>query len=137
MATASKRLPSPKAKPATVRAAQPGAAPATEPFVRFYHSRPLRKKTLSVLDALEQAEEATLHRTALAEIVVELTNSGMDYYFLKPLKQAKPGFIVVQSANLGMTGVQQVMASVVRQVIGRMDGPALLSVCGSIRELIR
>ena len=37
--------------------------------------------------------------------------------------------IVAQSAALGMTGVQQLMGSVIRNIIGRMDGPQLLS-CG-------
>jgi hypothetical protein len=71
----------------------------------------------------------TAHRGALAEIAVELTNSGLDYYFIQPLKVAKAGFIVEQSAGLGMTGVQQLMGSVIRNVIGRMDGPQLLA-CG-------
>jgi hypothetical protein len=29
-----------------------------------------------------------------------------------------------------------VMGSVIRNIIGRMDGPQLLSVCGSIRQLM-
>jgi hypothetical protein len=60
----------------------------------------------------------------------------MDYYFMKPLKLAKVGFIVQQSANLGLAGAQQVMGSVIRNIIGRMDQPQLLSVCGSIRQLM-
>jgi len=67
---------------------------------------------------------------------VELTNSGLDYYFMKPLKLAKAGFIVQQSANLGLAGAQQVMGSVIRNIIGRMDRPQLLSVRGSIRQLM-
>lgn len=55
---------------------------------------------------------------------------------MQPLKLAKPGFIVEQSANLGMAGVRQVMASVIRQVVGRMEGPQLLSICGSIRQFM-
>jgi hypothetical protein len=35
-----------------------------------------------------------------------------------------------------MLGVQQVMASAIRQIVGRMDGPQLLSVCGSIRQFM-
>ncbi|MDZ7653975.1 MAG: hypothetical protein U5L03_16160 [Burkholderiaceae bacterium] len=112
------------------------SAPPTEPFLRFYHSEALRKKTLSLLGAVEQADDATTHRDALAKLVVELTNSGLDYYFMKQLKLAKPGFVVEQSANLGLVGVQQVMGSVIRQIIGWMNGPQLLSVCGSIRQLM-
>lgn len=116
----------------------PSGSPALQgkPFLRFYHSEALRKKTLSLLSTLEQAPDATAHRSALADVVVELTNAGMNYYFMQPLKQAKPGFIVEQSASLGMAGVQQVMASVIRQVVGRMESPQLLSVCSSIRQLM-
>jgi hypothetical protein len=53
-----------------------------------------------------------------------------------PLRLARAGFVLEQSANVGMKGVQQVMASVVRQVIGRMGSPQLLSVCGSIRQFM-
>jgi hypothetical protein len=35
-----------------------------------------------------------------------------------------------------MAGVQQVMGSVIRKIIGRMDSAQLLSVCGSIRQLM-
>jgi len=130
------------ATPSQRRSPSPGKRSArlsqepSEPFLRFYHSKGLRKNTLSLLDALEQAEDATAHRAALADVVVELTNSGMDYYFMKPLRLAKAGFIVQQSANLGLAGVQQVMGSVIRNIIGRMEGPQLLSVCGSIRQLM-
>ena len=76
----------------------------------------------------------TEHRGARADLVVELTNCGLDTYFIQPLKQSGPGFMVQQSANLGMASVKQVMGSVIRQIIGRMDGAQLHSVCGSIRH---
>jgi len=60
----------------------------------------------------------------------------MDYYFMQPLKLAKTGFIVEQSANLGLAGARQVMGSVIRNIVGRMDRPQLLSVCGYIRQLM-
>jgi hypothetical protein len=135
VATSSKRETSSRGK-RSPRLPVKRAAPSSRPFLRFYHSEGLRKKTLSVLGKLERAKDAAVHRDALADIVVELANSGLDYYFMRPLKLAKPGFMVEQSANLGMAGVQRVMASVIRQVIGRMEGPQLLSVCGSIRELM-
>ena len=135
MATRPKRLSPSKGKQSPERRLEPSAS-ASKPFLRFYHSEALRKKTLSLLSAVERAPDATTRRDALADIVVELTKSGLDHYFMEPLKLAKPGFMVEQSANLGMLGVQQVMASVIRQVIGRMDSPQLLSVCGSIRKFM-
>lgn len=134
----------PAGKPAAKRVSKPmskGRTPAeaakAEPFLRFHHSEALRKKTLQILAALEDAPDPTQHRDALADLVVELTNAGMDFYFIKQLKLAKAGFIVQQSANLGMIGAMQIMGSVIRNIIGRMDDAQLLSVGGSIRQLSR
>jgi hypothetical protein len=113
-------------------ASKPSARPS-RPFLRFYYPGSLHKKTLALLGKIERARDPTAHRDALADIVVELAASGLDYYFMKPLKLAKAGFILEQSASLGVAAVQQVMASVIRQIIGRMEGPQLLSVCRSIR----
>jgi len=124
------------AKRPTAASAKRKPAPESKPFLRFYHSAALRKKTLALLGTIERAPDASRHRDALADLVVELTNCGLDRYFMAPLKLAKPGFMVEQSANLGMLGAQQLMASVIRQIIGRMDGPQLLSVCGSIRQFM-
>ncbi len=118
-------------------AAKPRAAAKEKAFLRFYHSNELRAKTLAVLAALEQAPDPGKHADALADVVVELTSAGMEFYFMRPLTEAKAGFIVEKSANLGLTGSVRVMGSVIRSVIGRMDGDQLLSVCGSLRELMR
>ena len=93
-------------------------------------------KTLAVLVTLEKAKDRTKYRDDLADVVVELTNSGMDYFFLRPLKIAKAGFFVEQSANLGMGAATRVLASVIRNIIGHMDSPQLLTICGYIRQLM-
>ena len=135
MATSSKRTSPARGKPSASPSAERSAS-SSKPFLRFYHSDALRKKTLLVLSTIERAQDATAHRDVVADIVVELTNSGFDYYFMKPLKLAKTGFIVEQSANIGMAGAQQVMGSVIRNIIRRMESHQLLSVCGSIRQLM-
>ena len=142
MATPSKRTPKAAAKTTAAVAPKAPAKAHTKasakalPHVRFYHSEALRAKTLAVLTALEESPDPTKHRDALAKLAVELTDAGMDYCFIRSLKQAKPGFLIEQSASLGMAGALQLIGSVVRNIIGRMDGPRLLSVSASIRQLI-
>ena len=116
--------------------AAPSSVEEGKPFLRFYHSESLRKKTLMVLDAVEQDDDPTDHGAALADLVVELMESGMDYYFMKQLKLAKVGFIVEQSASISVVCALKVIAPVLRGIIGRMSGPQLISVCGSIRQLM-
>jgi hypothetical protein len=80
---ASKPASKPKATPRLKRSAK-ASAPSRKPFLRFYHSESLRAKTLAVLATLEKAKDPREHRDALADIVVELTDAGMEYYFLPP-----------------------------------------------------
>lgn len=135
MATSSRR-PDPAKRKQRARRTAPRATSPSAPFLRFHHSAALREKTLALLDTIEQAEDASTYREALSNLVMELTKSGMDAYFMQPLRLTKPGLLVEQSASLGLMGVQQVMGSVVSQIIGRMNSAQLLSVCGSIRQFM-
>lgn len=118
------------------RKAKKPADARKKPFLRFFHSQELRTRTLEVLDTVENADKATAHSGRLTELVLELTNSGMDQYFLQSLKATKANFIVQQSASLGLSGVQRAMGTVIRNILGRMNDRQLLSVCGSIRQFM-
>lgn len=107
------------------------------PYLRFYHSKALRTKTLAVLDALESAEDATAQSDALAEVVLELTEAGLAYYFVKPVQTAKVGFMAEQTTKLGIAGILRVMGPVARRVIGGMDAYQLVSVGKHIRHLMK
>ncbi len=124
----------PKATPRVKRSAK-ASAPSRKPFLRFYHSESLRAKTLAVLATLEKGKDPREHRNALADLVGELTDAGMEYYFLRPLKLAQVGFFTQQSANLGMAATTRVLGAVIRNIIGGMDNPQLLAVCSYIRQL--
>jgi hypothetical protein len=106
------------------------------PSLRFYHSVPLRNKTLEVLTAIEADEDATLHRAALADLVLELTETGLAYYFVKPVQEAKVGYLAEQSTKLGLAGILRVMGPVARRVIGGMNTEQLQSVSKHIRHLM-
>ena len=125
-----------KAPAAAKRAPKKRAEPDARPFLRFHHSPELRAKTLEVLEAVAAAEKATFYSAQLTALVLELTDSGMDQYFLQSLKSTKANFVVQHSAALGLSGVQRVMGTVIRNIIGRMDDRQLLSVCGSIRTFM-
>ena len=107
------------------------------PTLRFCYPEELHAKTLDLLETLEHAEDPTRHRSALGDLVVELTHAGMDDYFLKPLHLAKVGFMVQQTANLGVAGATRIMAPMIRNIIGRLDKDQLLTISDYIRHLMR
>ncbi|MEN9376797.1 MAG: hypothetical protein RL710_1954 [Pseudomonadota bacterium] len=131
--SASKTAPQPSVKSAKSPVAK--ASGAGEPFLRFHHSNDLRTKTNTLLSTIETAPDAALHGQSLADLVAELTEVGMDYYFMKALKQAKVGFVGEQSARLGISGATKLISSVSRKFIERMDAAQLQVVVRHIREL--
>lgn len=89
----------------------------------------------AVLDALETADDPEDHRGALADLVAELTESGMDYYYMRALKLSNAGFVAQRSAGVGISGAVRMINTVSRQFIMRMDGKQLLAVTAHIRAL--
>jgi hypothetical protein len=130
---ATKSLSAP-AKPAAL--AKPARAPAAAgPVLSFRVSKALRARTVAVLAALEAAPDEAGHGDALADLVAELTQAGLDGYYLEALRQAKVGFVGEQSARLGLSGAAGIISSVSRKFIARMDRDQLLIVARHIREL--
>ena len=110
---------------------------AALPSLRFHHSKVLRTKTLKLLDAIEKDDEPARHAGALADLVVELTDAGFDYFFLKPLELAGAGFVVRQTASLGSGGALRMISPVFQTIIKGMDGPQILKVSDFIRSLMK
>jgi len=109
---------------------------AADPSMRFYHSDDLRVRTLTLLAALEQPRDDPRQRNALTDLVLELLDAGLDYYFLRPLKLAQAGFVAEQTARLGLDSVRRAMSPVIRSIIGRLDKRQVIIVCGHIRQLM-
>ncbi len=132
---AAKKAPTKKSPAKSAAAVPPVASASSEPSLRFYHSEVLRTRTHRVLAALEATPDQPKHREALAELVNDLIEAGMDYYFLRALKQADVGFVAEQSARLGMSGAVRLISSVSRKFIVRMAPPQILVVAAHIRTL--
>lgn len=107
------------------------------PSLRFRYPAALHAQALEVLEALETAEDATRHRGALSDVVLELTEAGLDYYFVKAVRDADVGYVAEQTTKLGLSSIRKVMGPVVRRVIGGMSADQLRSVGGHIRELMK
>jgi hypothetical protein len=106
-----------------------------KPSVRFFHSPALRKRADAVLARIERDDDATQHVSALSSVVVALTEAGLDYYFLRPLREAKFGFVARQTANLGMSGALRVMSPIIGRILAGADTAQLRGVARHIRHL--
>jgi len=110
--------------------------PSVKPSLRFFHSAALRSRSNKVLAAIERDKDPTPHAAALSSLVLDLTEAGMNYYFLRPLQQAKVGFVARQTASLGMAGSLRVMSSVVRSILAGTNATQLRVIARHIRQLM-
>jgi hypothetical protein len=107
-----------------------------KPSLRFPHSAALRTRTHRILAGIEQDEDATPHAGALSALVLDLTKAGLDYYFLRPLQQAKVGFVARQTAGLGMAGSLRMMSPVIRSILSGASTAQLRVIARHIRGLM-
>jgi hypothetical protein len=111
-------------------------ATSAKPSLRFFHSAALRSRSNKVLDAVERDKDPTQHVGALSSLVLDLTEAGLSYYFLKPLQQAKVGFVARQTASFGMAGALRLMSPVVRGVLAGANATQLHVITRHIRQLM-
>jgi hypothetical protein len=109
---------------------------SAKPSLRFFHSAALRTRSNNVLAAIERDEDPTQHAGALSSLVVDLTDAGLKYYFLKPLDQAKVGFVTRQTASFGMAGALRVMSPVIRTILAGTNASQLHVIARHIRQLM-
>ena len=128
-----------KSAPKRTRSAAVVALPvvAASSFLRFYLTPEVQSRLDAVLTAIEQSAEPAEHGEALADVVAELTDAGLSYYYLRALKAAKVGFVVEQSTRLAVSGAGKLISSVCRKYLVSMDDAQLLAIAGHIRELSR
>jgi len=110
--------------------------PSAKPSLRFFHSAALRTRSNKVLDAMERDKDPTRHVGALSSLVVDLTEAGLNYYFLKPLQQAKVGFVARRTASFGMAGTLQVMSPIIRTILSGTNATQLRVITRHIRQLM-
>jgi len=109
---------------------------SAKPSLRFFHSAALRTRSNKVLSAMERDHDPTKHVGALSSLVVDLAEAGLDYYFLRPLEQAKVGFVSRQTANLGMAGAMRVMSPIIRTILAGANAAQLCVITRHIRQLM-
>ena len=109
---------------------------SAKPALRFFHSAALRTRTNKVLADIDKDEDATQHAGALSGLVLDLTKVGLDYYYMRPLQQAKVGFVARQTANLGMAGALRVMSPIIRSILVGANTSQLRVIARHIHQLM-
>lgn len=106
------------------------------PSVRFHLSETLHAETLEAIDTIAADPKPRDYSIALGDMVVELTQAGLNYYFGQALRQADAGFVLTKTADVGLAATLKVMAPVIRNVIGQLNDQQIREICGFMRGLM-
>lgn len=72
----------------------------------------------------------------LYNLIVDLTESGLDFFFLEPLRRLNAGSMVMGMARMGIGSMLKGSKMVVHKVLKKLDERSLASILDFIEEII-
>ncbi|GAA3587088.1 hypothetical protein GCM10022265_38970 [Marinobacter xestospongiae] len=72
----------------------------------------------------------------LYNLIVDLTESGLDFFFLEPLRRLNAGSMVMGMARMGIGSMLKGSKMVVHKVLKKLDERSLVSILDFIEEII-
>lgn len=102
----------------------------------FYVSEDLTRETLEVVANLRAEPTHRAHVKALAEIIMKLTDAGLEAYYLAPLERAKVGMIALGTAKMGIKTARQGISVVANKLIHSLKPEQLLQIVDSLDDLL-
>ncbi len=104
--------------------------------VAFCISSELMKRAEASVQSLRRDPEDPSHVKELVAVVLELTENGLDYYFLEPLRCARVGAMGMTTARLGIATAGRAISPLVRRVMSSLDEEQILSIADFVDELL-
>ncbi|SDX60039.1 hypothetical protein [Marinobacter mobilis] len=90
--------------------------------------------TVSELRSRGKADKEAIEE--LFQLIVELTESGLDFFFLEPLRRLNAGSMMMGMAKVGISSMLKGSKMVVHKVLKKLDERSLVSILDFIEEII-
>ena len=87
-----------------------------------------------VLGRMREARDPRALVEDLALLVAELTERGLDRYFLEPLRRVEAGPVARSAARLGVSAAARTLPPMVRRVLRSLDGEQLRGIADFLEE---
>lgn len=101
-------------------------------WVAFEIPGDLLLRAESIVDRLRTDPDRKRHAPELVEIVLELTDRGLHYYYLHPLEEARVGTMTRKAVELAIGTAARALPMVVRKTVGSLSDEQLLSLADFI-----
>lgn len=97
----------------------------------------LRTRALYTVNELRQRGKADKDAIdTLYNLIVELTESGLDFFFLEPLRRLRAGNMMMSMAKMGIGSMLKGSKMVIHEVLKKLDDRSLANILDFIEEII-
>ena len=117
-----------------INRAEPG--PPAVGWVAFEIPGELRLRAESIVERLRSDTDKKQHASELVEVVVEMTDRGLHYYFLHPLEQAQVGAMTRGAVELALRTAGRTLPMVIRKTVRSLGNEQLSSVADFIDHIL-
>lgn len=104
--------------------------------VAFEIPAELQRRCEDVIAAVRAADDRREHLAELTEVVVAMTDTGLDFYFLHPLERVGAGRMARGTAQVGVAAARRGLPTVVRRVLASLSDDQLLELADFIDEIL-
>ena len=105
-------------------------------LVAFQISPELMARAEAALAAVREEPAQGPAVEELVEVVVEMTDRGMDFYYLEPLRRAEAGAMTTSAAKIGIAAAGRGIPAIIRRVVRSLDEEQILSIADFIDEIL-
>lgn len=85
---------------------------------------------------IEKEGASREHIDALYHLVMDMTESGLDFFFLEPLRRLGAGTVMMGMASVGISSTMKGTRMVIHRVLKKMDDRHVVTVLDFIDEVI-
>lgn len=97
----------------------------------------LKSRALETVNELRERDTADKEAIdKLYNLIVELTESGLDFFFLEPLRRLRAGNMMMSMARMGIGSMLKGSKMVVHKVLKKLDDRSLKDILDFIEEII-
>ena len=97
----------------------------------------LRTRALYTVNELRDrgtADKAAIDQ--LFALIIDLTENGLDFFFLEPLRRLKAGNMLMGMAKMGISSIFKGSKMVIYKVLKKLDDESLVAILDFIEEII-
>ncbi|MDL0430643.1 hypothetical protein QPM17_05875 [Marinobacter sp. TBZ242] len=97
----------------------------------------LRTRALYTVEELRERGKADKEAIdKLFELIVDMTDSGLDFFFLEPLRRLNASSMMMGMARMGISSMLKGSKMVVHKVLKKLDDRSLAAILDFIEEII-